>query len=271
MTVTRTTFGIPQGTIDVLIGGSGPTITILPRDTGRVGWGVLHERLATRMRVIAPSLPGFDETVRPDWLRSVPDLAAIVGLALDGLDATPGAVMGLGFGGWVAAELAARSPERVNQLVLHSAMGLKPETGDIVDQFLISAGAYVEMGFTSAEAFTAAYDLDDELVARWDNNREMTTRLAWKPYMYDPALPYLLACVRAPALVAWSAHDRIVPASCASLYTAALPDARSVKLAQGGHCAELEAPDALADIVLAHLETTGYLVPSQPLAATTFS
>jgi len=45
-----------------------------------------------------------------DWLRNVTDLAALIGLFDDAIDSEPGAFLGLGFGGWVAAELAAHSP-----------------------------------------------------------------------------------------------------------------------------------------------------------------
>src|ERR1700760_2593907 len=111
--------------IDVLSDGEGPRLTILHRDTGRGGWTDLHARLAKRFHVVAPSLPGYDASGRPDWLRDVTDLAALIRMLDDvSSEGEADAWLGLGFGGWEAAELAAHSPARVAKLILHSPMGI---------------------------------------------------------------------------------------------------------------------------------------------------
>ena len=240
---------VAGGDIDVLSGGAGPRLTILHRDTGRCGWTRLHERLAAHFHILAPSLPGYDASDRPDWLRNVTDLAALVGLFDDAIDGESGAFLGLGFGGWVAAELAAHSPGRVSRLILHSPMGIKPIAGEIFDQFLVETEDYARLGFASEVAYErerAAEEGDRSL--RLDRNREMTTRIAWKPAMFNPSLKHLLRGVSKPSLVVWSTDDKIVPKSCAEIYRDALFDARYAEVT-GGHMAECEAPDALADLV----------------------
>lgn len=235
--------------IDVLSGGAGPRLTILHRDTGRCGWTRLHERLATHFNILAPSLPGYDASDRPDWLRNVTDLAALIGLFDDAIDSEPGAFLGLGFGGWVAAELAAHSPGRVTRLVLHSPMGIKPMTGEIFDQFLVEAEDYARKGFASELAYEreCATEVGNRSL-RLDRNREMTTRIAWKPAMFNPSLKHLLRGVSKPSLVVWSTDDKIVPKSCAETYRDAIVGARYAEV-PGGHMVEYEAPDALADLV----------------------
>ena len=104
--------------IDVLSGGSGPALVVLHRDTGRFGWTGLHAALAQKFTVIAPALPGYDESERPEWLRNVTDLAGLVGLLMDKLSPGPTAILGLGYGGWVAGEIAAHSPGRVARLIV---------------------------------------------------------------------------------------------------------------------------------------------------------
>jgi pimeloyl-ACP methyl ester carboxylesterase len=251
MPADRKSIELPYGKVDALIGGDGPALVVLPHEFGQIGWGRLQERLAGRRRVIALSPPGFDQSDRPAWIRNVPDLAALVGQALDTLGLGTASVLGLGFGGWVAAELAVRGPQRVDRLILHAPMGIKPPAGEIVDQFLVSSATYVEMGFTSAEAFAAAVPGGPEAhLDRWENNREMTTRIAWKPYMYNPALPHLLRGLPVPTAVSWCAGDRIVPQSCADAYCAAIPGATYLEFAAGGHAADLEIPDLLADAYL---------------------
>ncbi len=238
---------LPFGKVSALVGGAGETLVLLPHEFGQLGWGRFPAALALRHRVVALSPPGFDGSDRPAWLRNVPDLAALVGQALDRLEWGPVTLLGLGFGGWVAAELAVRSPARVGRLWLQAPMGVKPPEGEIIDQFLVSAATYVEMGFSSAEAFAAAVPEGVEPhLERWEDNREMTTRIAWKPYMVDPALPHLLAGLRVPATITWCAGDRIVPRSAALAYAAAIPGARLETLDTGGHAADLEIPDRLA-------------------------
>ena len=130
-------------------------------------------------------------------------------------------------------------------------MGVKPGAGEIVDQFLVSAATYVEMGFSSAEAFAASVtEGTANHLEQWEDNREMTTRIAWKPYMYNPALPCLLAGLRVPATITWCRGDRIVPRACATAYAEAIPGATLVELEAGGHAADLEIPDRLAEIYL---------------------
>ena len=260
MSVEQINVDLPHGRVNVLASGSGPTLVVLHRDNGRFGFGKLHERLAKSLRVVAPALPGYDESDRPTWLCNVPDLAALTGFALDKMNIGPVAVLGLGFGGWVAAELAVHSPKRVNQLLLHSPMGVKPTEGEIADQFLFEPENYVKRGFTSIEAHERSFPGGDaKYMEQWDKNREMTTRIAYKPYMFDLALPHLLKSLNVPALVSWSTGDKIVPKSCATIYTDAIPGAKYVELPNTGHNADFETPDAVADMVLRHLEATGYL------------
>ncbi len=234
--------------IDVISDGEGPRLTILPRDTGRAGWTGLHARLAQNFHVIAPSLPGYDASARPEWLRNVTDLAALIGMLDDMQEGEPGAWLGLGFGGWVAAELAAHSPARVTKLILQSPTGIKPPEGEIFDQFLIEAEDYARLGFSDQAVYDRQRAEEGEgRSARLDRNREMTTRIAWKPAMFDLGLPHLLRGIRVPSLVVWSSGDAVVPRSCAEAYRDAL-GARSAEI-PAGHMAEYETPDALAALV----------------------
>src|SRR5947207_2716077 len=97
-------------------------------------------------------------------------------------------------------------------------------------------------GYDGAEPPTSTLE-------QWDLNREMTFRIAWKPYMYNPTLGRLLGSVATPALVVWGREDGIVPLECGERYQKALAHARLEVLDGAGHFVELEKPDELAQLV----------------------
>src|SRR6266576_762736 len=66
-------------------------------------------------------------------------------------------LVGLGFGGWVAAEMAALAPRDFHRLVLVGAMGIKPPEGDILDQAIVSYIDYACAGFHDQEAFARVF------------------------------------------------------------------------------------------------------------------
>ena len=91
---------------------------------------------------------------RPQWLRSVRDVAVVYQSLLAHLDVDRPSLIGLGFGGWIAAEMATMAPQAFHRLVLVGAMGIKPPQGDILDQAIISYLDYARAGFHNQQAFS---------------------------------------------------------------------------------------------------------------------
>ena len=252
---TSATIPIAGVSMQVSRAGAGPPLLVLHHDIGTLDRLPFYDALARRFTVLVPTLPGYDGSQRPDWMRHVRDAAATQQWLLGEIAETraPGSVsvVGLGFGGWIAAEMASLAPRAFRKLVLVGAMGLKPERGEIADQAILSYLDYVRLGFTDQKAFDQAFGADPPtpLLEQWDLNREMTFRIAWKPYMYNQTLPHLLGGVATPALVVWGREDRIVPLECGERYAKALPAARLEVLDGAGHFVEIEKPDELAKLV----------------------
>jgi pimeloyl-ACP methyl ester carboxylesterase len=235
--------------------GAGPLLVILGHDFGSPGWTQLFDELSLSYRVVVPDIPGFDGSEQPVWARDVRDLAILIGRWLDRLDGGAASVIGCGFGGWVAAELATMSPASIDRLVLVGPAGLLPQDGRIRDQMLISHNAYVRASFADPGAYAGLYGEDptDDTLLTWDVNREMVSRVTWKPYMYNRRLEPLLAEVRHPVLVVWGSDDAVVPIECAHRYVAGLPDARLHIVDGCGHAVDLERPAELAALVRSHV------------------
>jgi pimeloyl-ACP methyl ester carboxylesterase len=231
--------------------GSGPPVMFLHREIGVPERLDFLDALAVSHEVIVPQHPGFGRAPRLDWLRHPRDIAVLYQAMLVELGVAAPALVGSGLGGWIAAEMASMAPAGLRALVLVGAMGIKPPEGDIMDQALVNYIEYARAGFHDQGRFDAIYGAEpgtDQLEA-WDICRESSFRIAWKPYMYSQSLPHLLGGVKAPALVAWGAEDRIVPLSAGRLYAAGLPGARLEVIPNCGGAIELEQPGTLARLV----------------------
>jgi pimeloyl-ACP methyl ester carboxylesterase len=141
-------------------------------------------------------------------------------------------------------------PGRVSAAVLQAPMGAKPIEGEILDQFLWAAPDYVRNGFADESMYDELFgeELDENQLFAWELNRETFTRIGWKPYGYNPALPHLLALVDAPVLLCRGSADRIVPTSVVDRFVECLPNATATQLDGGGHFLELEQPSKLAQL-----------------------
>ena len=210
------------------------------------------DMLARTHRVIAPHHPGWGKSQRAEWMRHPRDIASVYAWLLADLGLSGVSLVGLGFGGWIAAEMASLAPQSYNKLVLVGAMGIKPPEGDIADQAIVSYLVYPRSGFHDQAAFARVYgDVTTDQLEQWDICREMVFRTAWKPYMYSQTLPHLLGGIRAPALVVWGDDDRHVPKSAGDAYVKALRNARLETVAACGHYVDMEKPDELARLVTA--------------------
>jgi pimeloyl-ACP methyl ester carboxylesterase len=237
-------------------GGGGAPLLVIHGELGMPGWLESLARLAERHDVIVPSLPGYGKSARPDWIMGVHDLAAWIAWLARDLDLrTPVNVIGCSLGGWMAAELATVAPNFIGKLVLVGAMGLKPDKGEIFDYFLDSGMSGIRRAFhrpdTSAE-FQRYWGKEwtpeeSDLV---EQHREMTCRVAWKPYMHSLTLRHLLPAVRTPTLIVWGRDDQIAPLDCGEIYARAIPRARLVTVANCGHMPEFEKPAEFVELVL---------------------
>jgi pimeloyl-ACP methyl ester carboxylesterase len=233
-------------------GGAGEPVLVLSHDIGSLERLPFYDALAQRFTVYLPSHPGYDGSERPDWMRNVRDMAVTYQLLLASIGVPNVTLVGLGFGGWIAAEMATMSPASIRRLVLVGAMGVKPVHGEIFDQAIVSYIDYVRAGFEDQGAFDRLFGADPptSLLEQWDLNREMTFRIAWKPYMYNPTLPHLLSGVRTPALIVWGRGDKVVPLECGEAYARLLPRSRLAVVEKSGHFVDMEQPEALGKLVM---------------------
>jgi pimeloyl-ACP methyl ester carboxylesterase len=242
-------------TVELRRGGSGTPILVIHGELGVPGWLESFAQLAEHHDVIVPSLPGYGRSTRPDWIMGVHDLAAWVTWFARDIDLrTPVNVIGCSLGGWVAAEIATVAPQFFNKMVLVGAMGIKPEQGEIFDYFLESGLTGLRRAFHRPEQSSAfmrywGNEWTPEETDLVEQHREMTCRIAWKPYMHSLTLRHLLPGVSTPTLLLWGGEDAITPINSGEIYQRAIPRSRLVVIENCGHMPEMEKPTEFAGLI----------------------
>jgi pimeloyl-ACP methyl ester carboxylesterase len=237
----------------VLSAGSGEPIVWLHDTRGNL-WTDGHAQLAERHAVFAPSLPGFDDSTTLNGIDSPEDVVFWLLDALEALGSPRPVMLGCGLGGWLAAELAVRYPERLRALVLVNAYGLEVPGALAADEFALTPPMLRPLLFALPESSLAAEVVPDaETPDRLElalHARVAAARLAWQ-FPYNPKLRGRLRRADLPALVIWGAHDRLVTPEHGHAYRAALPRAQLIILPDCGHYPYIEAAEAFAQEVLA--------------------
>ena len=82
-----------------------------------------------------------------------------------------------------------------------------------------------------------------------EQHREMTCRIAWKPYMHSLTLRHLLQGVARRHCSSGVRDDAITPLSTGEIYERAIPRARLVTIPNCGHMPEMEKPAEFAELV----------------------
>ena len=122
---------------------------------------------------------------------------AFLGLDLiESLDAGPVDVIGHGFGGWVAAEMAVRSQQHIRRLALIDSVGIKvsaPTVRDVQDVYVYTAEEVAELAWHDAAAakvlrWPGMEGVEGEELLALLRNRQSVLKFAWRPFMYNPKL-----------------------------------------------------------------------------------
>jgi len=251
------------GKVQIFRGGDGPPLVYLHSAAGEAV-NPAAETLADSFSVVSPVFPGFGES---EGLEQIDDMEDATFHHLDlfdrlGLDAVP--IVGLSFGGWMAAELATRYPERVSKLVLVNPVGLYIDGQSVKEIFGRTPAELAEDMFADQSHPMAQMmhmlsefsgdvgqqiEVPMELVLPIWKSMSATAKLGWDPYLHNPKLRRRLHRVTAPTLVIHGAQDTLAPKVISETYAAEIPEARLVDVDGGAHLVTLEKPDEIAQLV----------------------
>jgi pimeloyl-ACP methyl ester carboxylesterase len=235
---------------EILSRGRGRPLVFLHPEIGLAPKAPFIDHMAERFRLIAPSLPGYGHTELPRSYSTVDDLAYFTLDLIEAQDLRDVVLVGAGIGGWVAAELATKTTERISHLVLVNAAGIK--TGDRLHRDMLDVFALPQEkleALTYHDTKFARFDpkerSEDEIHVRL-RNRESTVLFGWSPYMYNPKLAGRLHRIRIPTLVLWGADDKVAPMAYGRAFAERIPGARFEAIEKAGRFPHVEQPEALA-------------------------
>lgn len=243
-------------TTDIMRAGGGRPLVFLHSGAGPDwhSWEYLS-RLSEHFAVVAPFHPGFGRHERPRHFRSVDDLAYYYLDLLAALKLEDVLLVGAGFGGWIASEMAVRSTARIGRLALASPFGIKVggrEDRDFVDFHMLEPAQRSHAEFVDPRYAALRYDgKSDEELTVLARGAEAEAFYGWAPFMHNPQLIHWLHRIDVPTLVLRGSADKIIVRANHDAYLDRIADSRMQIVEHAGSHPHIDAPAAFAAAIAA--------------------
>jgi pimeloyl-ACP methyl ester carboxylesterase len=233
------------------VAGAGPPVVLVHGLSGSSRWwGRNVGPLARRFRVHVVDLIGFGASRGRQ--RFVLDRAAgCLAAWMDRLGLDRAAIAGHSMGGYIAADLAADFPDRVERLVLIAAAAGPFRTGRLRSVVgLARALRHLPPSFVPMLVADAA-------------RCGPVTILRAARELYASDITDKLVRITAPTLVVWGARDAAVPLELGRQLCRAIPGAEMVVIERAGHTPMWDRPDEFNRLMIDFLSAS----PSAPSAS----
>jgi pimeloyl-ACP methyl ester carboxylesterase len=240
---------VPLSGVDLEVweGGKGRTVLFLHPGDGFDASAPFIAGLASQFHVIAPSHPGFGRSSLPKSISSVDDLSYLYLDYIETQNLDDIVLLGVSFGGWIAAEIAVKSTAHIAGVCLVDTVGAKfagPMTSEIFDLFSVPQYEQARHLYHDPTLQQQTYaHLDDATAARLARNHESFALYGWSPTLHSRKLASRLHRIKVPTGIIWGAEDRVVPPDYGRQWKSAIPGASMEVIEQAGHYPHIEQPD----------------------------
>jgi 3-oxoadipate enol-lactonase len=244
-----------NGTVNAAQFGEGPPLVLFHSLlSDRASFDEIAPKLSEAFRVVVPELPGFGKSeIVEGGLDAIADrMAQTVKDCANGQDVT---VLGNGYGGFVALQMAIRHPTLAKRLVLADCGAAFSEPGR--QAFRNMSAAAQAKGLESITDIAMrrlfAADFQEKNPELMRDRREAFLRTDINVFraacdaLATLDLRLQLGEVKVPVLVMVGEHDEATPPPMSQELAAGLPNARLVILPGCAHVPQLQSPEAFLD------------------------
>jgi 3-oxoadipate enol-lactonase len=248
---------LANNTVNATQSGQGPSLFLFHSLlSDRASFDAIVPRLSQSFRVIVPELPGFGRSSAVSG-----DLAGVADRMAEAVKDVTGAdeaiVLGNGYGGFVALQMAIRHPEIATRLVLADCGAAFSEPGR--EAFRNMAAASKAKGLSAITDVAMRRLFAPEFQAQHPDlmadRREAFLRT--DPDVFQTACGALaeldlrpeLAKVKIPVLVLVGEHDEATPPPMSRELAAGLPQARLAIIPGCAHVPQLQSPELFLDTI----------------------
>lgn len=242
----------PSGfTVSYYRAGQGEPLCYLHSILSMQGWEPMLAELATSFEVIAPYLPGWGPSDDSQALENALDITLFVRDFLEAAGLSRVHLLGVSIGAWMAAEMAAIFPERVRTLSLINPLGLWLDDTPGEDLFAQHPLRPTERLFADPASRERCLfgDRDDKVEVQLQELHDLKAAAKFLWPIPDTGVRKRLPRIQAPTLIATSAHDTVVVPPYGAAWQQAIRGAQLTTLAESGHLAHLEQPQACAHLI----------------------
>jgi 3-oxoadipate enol-lactonase len=256
-----------QGMVNAAVSGDGPPLFLFHSLlSDRASFDPIAPELARSHRVIVPELPGFGGSKAVSG--GLADIADRMAEAVSEAGDNNAIVLGNGYGGFVALQMAIRHPDIASKFILADCGAAFSEQGREAFRTMaavtkakgLAAITDVAMRRLFAPEFQAAHPdlMRDRREAFLKTDPEVLKAACAQLAELD--LRPELSDVKMPVLVLVGEHDEATPPPMSHELAALLPNARLKVLAGCAHVPQLQAPQAF-------LEAIGDFLKAAPVGA----
>lgn len=225
--------------------GQGPALVHL-HGAGGLRLTRAHDLLSQRLRVVALEMPGFGDSPVNDRTRSMAELAATTGQAIERLGIDAFNLMGTSFGGKTALWLALRAPERVHALVLEAPAAIRQPGATSPSG---SPEEIARLLYAHPERLAVVPVPEPAVRAK---TQPLVQRLCGPDR--DAELEARLPGLATPTLVLFGTLDRVIAPAMGRVYKTLMPNCHLVFVYDAGHVISAERPEAFAEVTIDFLE-----------------
>lgn len=236
----RETMDLPTGPVTYFVAGAGHDVVYLHPAAGMRISDALH-RLATRFRVWAPVVPGFDGTALHGTVDTMPAFADLLAAFIESGPGRAVDVVGSSLGGWLGAWFALRHPDLVEHLVLAAPAGFRPADAPPLsfEPEIMRAQLY---------AHPERAPPDDKPPEMRKANAAAVARYGLGN-SHDAALQAKVAEIGCQTLILHGTLDVRVPASGVQMLKERIPNSQLVYVYDAAHSLELDQPDRVGALI----------------------